>query len=137
MLFEQWHAIFFGGTGIDGALVNDDVALLERLADGDGGFEHRREVRLVGCVDRGRNGDDVEVGLAELFDVRGVEDVGSFEFNVGDFASGVVSGFEGVDAGTVDVEADGLTALAESDGDGEPDVAESYNGDDSVVGHRL
>ncbi len=55
-------ADLLGGAGVDGGLVDDDVALLQGAADGLGGLHERRQVGLVGVVDRRRHGDDVEVG---------------------------------------------------------------------------
>jgi hypothetical protein len=62
-LFEDGDANVFGDAGIDGRLIDDDVALLEGLAEGLRSPSQRLQVGGVAGVDRRGDGDDVEVRL--------------------------------------------------------------------------
>ena len=129
-LFQDGDAVFFGGAGVDGGFVDDDVALLEHLADGLGGLDQRGEVGLLVLVDGGGDGDDEGVAGGEVLQVGGVAEAGGFgEFFVGDLEGGVVAGLEGVDARLVDVEADDGALLGEFDGERQADVAEADDGE--------
>ena len=73
-LFEDRDAVFFGGAGVHRGFVDDDVALLEHLADGLGGLDQRGEVGLLVLVDGGGDGDDEAVVVsAGRFEVTGCE----------------------------------------------------------------
>jgi len=61
--FEDGNAIFFGGARVDRRFVNDDITLLEYLADGFRGFDQRGQVGLVVPVDGSGHGDDEAVAL--------------------------------------------------------------------------
>ena len=62
--FEDGNAVLFGGTRVDRRFVDDDIALLEYLADGFRGLDQRGEVRLVVLVDGRGHGDDEDSCIA-------------------------------------------------------------------------
>ena len=65
LLLENRHAVLLGAAGIDGRLVDDDVALLEHAADGLAGAFERRQHGPVVLADRRRHRDDERVALGE------------------------------------------------------------------------
>ena len=77
MLFEDGHADFFGGAGVDGGFVDDDGALGHDLADGFGGLDQRGEVRAVGLINGGGDGDDEDVAGFEIVGGGGVAEMAS------------------------------------------------------------
>ena len=63
---EDRDAILLGGTGVDCALIDDDVAVLEDLAHDLGGAQERGKIgALVGVNGRG-DGDDVDCRCFEI-----------------------------------------------------------------------
>ena len=82
VFLEHGDAIFLCAARINGWLIDDDVAFVERFSDGLAGFEKRREVGIVESVDWSRDGNDVGVDLLEFFRVgseRKSDFTGSFE----------------------------------------------------------
>jgi hypothetical protein len=97
--FQYGHAVFFGGAGIDRGFVNHDVAFLEHLADGLGGFDQRGEVGLAVLVNRGGHGHDEHVAGLQVVEAGAVAQLaGGLEFVVAHFQRTVVPGLQGVDA---------------------------------------
>ncbi len=66
VLLEDRHALLLGGAGVDGALVDHDVALFERPADDGAGGQQGPEVRLLEAVDRGGHRDDKDNCLPQV-----------------------------------------------------------------------
>ncbi|MOA19857.1 hypothetical protein D3C78_1402640 [compost metagenome] len=98
-LFEHRHADFLGGAGVDGGLVDDDIALLEHLADGLRGLDQRGEVGLLVLVDRRRHGDDERVAGGQVVEAGAIGQPGGFlQLIVADFQGGIVASPERVDA---------------------------------------
>lgn len=129
-LLQHRDAVFLSGAGVDRGFVDDDVALLEHLADGLAGLDQRGEVGLLVLVDGGGDGDDEGVAGGEVLQVGAVLQAGGFaQFFVGDLEGGVVAGLEGVDAGLVDVEADDGALLGEFDRERQADVTEADDGE--------
>ena len=107
MLFQHRYAIFFGTTGVNGGFINDDVALLEHIADRFAGLDEGREVGAFVFVDGCGDGDDVAVAGPQVVKVGGVaEMLGSGEFFLGGFQGEIVAGFKFGNATLVDVETD-------------------------------
>jgi len=139
-LLQHRHAVFFGGTGVDGGFVNDDVALLEHLTDGLAGLDQGGEVGLLVLVDGGGDGDDVGIAGGQVLQAGRVAEAGGFgELFVRDFERGVVAAAQSVDAGLVDIEADNAALLGEFHGERQADVAQAddgeFDGVQSVGGH--
>ena len=65
-LLQNWHALFFGATRIDGRLVNHDVALLESGTNGLRGFQNRTKIRSVRAINGSWNSDNKDIGFFEL-----------------------------------------------------------------------
>ncbi len=63
--FDDGEALFLGDAGIDGAFVDDDVALGDDFADGLAGFDEGCEVRTIIEVDGGGNGDDCSMSVVQ------------------------------------------------------------------------
>ena len=66
MLFEDWHAVFLGTSGIDGGLVNDDVTFFQHFTHGFTGLNEGREVWSLMFVYRRGNGDDIAVTRTQI-----------------------------------------------------------------------
>jgi len=60
-LLKDRYTVFFDGAGINGRLVDDDVARLEHGTDRAGCCDHRAQIRLPHLIDRRRHGDNVEI----------------------------------------------------------------------------
>ncbi len=134
VLFQHGHAVFFCAAGVDGGFVNDDVALLQHLADGFAGLDERGEVRPLVFVDGCGDGDDVAVAALQVVQVGGVAEMfGSGEFFLGGLKGEVVASFEFVDATLVDVEADYGTFAPEFDGKREADITQADDGKFNVL----
>ena len=131
--FQHRHAVFFGRAGIDRRFVNDDVALLQNLADGRRRLDQRREVGALVLVDRRRHGDDIDVAVGEIGEIGGVMQPRRLaQFFVADFERRVMAGFERGDARGVDVETNDLAMLAKFHGQRQADVAEADDGEFDV-----
>ena len=92
---EDGGAVFLGAAGIDGGLVDDQVARLEDLADGGGGLEQGREVGTLVLIHRGGDGDDEEAAGAQSLRVTGYGQVpGGGQFLGRGLAGAVAAGLE-------------------------------------------
>jgi hypothetical protein len=117
-------------AGIDGRLVDDDVALLERFADGLGRTHHRGEVGDVVAVDRRRDGDDEERRVRKLRRIGRHLELALLEDVLRDLVVPVVAARELRHLARVDVEADGSRELRrERERDRQPNVSEPYDRD--------
>ncbi|MCY1428316.1 hypothetical protein D9M71_441960 [compost metagenome] len=133
-LLEHRHADFLGGAGVNGGFVDDDIALLEHLADGLRGLHQRGEVGLLVLVDRGRHGDDERIAGGKVVEVRAIgQPAGVLQLFVADLQGGIVTGPERGDALLADVEARHRAMLAEFNGERQADVAEADDGEFDVV----
>ena len=125
-LFEHRNAIFFRRAGIHGRFVDDDIALLQGLADGLGRFNQRREIGALVLVYRRRHGDDEEVAIGEIGKFgREAQTVSFVQLFVADFQRRVATGFERFDAPRVDVKTNDRTFLTEFHGQRQADIAET------------
>ena len=76
--FEHGHAVFLGGAGIDGALVDNEIARLQHRAHGFGGADQGGQVGPLVHVNRGRHGHDVDVAVRKVGDVSRKAQAGRF-----------------------------------------------------------
>jgi hypothetical protein len=132
---DQRPAKVLGDAGIDGALVDDDrrVGGIDQAGDGLGRREQRPEIGAVGLVDRGRRGDDIDVGTARLH-----AEVGDLEPGAGEqlglhLAGAVVAASELRHPGRIDVEADRVEMRREPHRERQADIAEADDGDPWVL----
>ncbi len=111
-LFQHRYADFFSRTGIDGRLVNDDVASLKRLAYGLAGLNQRRHVRAVGLVYRCRYSDNEDMANLEVVKLAAEMQLGSlFELIRAAFKRVILAGLELLNALLIDVKTQNRTAL--------------------------
>ena len=135
--FQHGHAVFFGGAGVDGGFVDDDVAFLEHLADGLRGLDQRRQVGLFVVVDGRGHGDDEDVAGGQIGGIGAVLHAGGFKhFFVRDFQRGVVAGLQGGNARLVNVEAQYVALFGEFDGQRQTNVAQADDGEFDLVESR-
>ena len=64
--FDDGEAFLLGDAGVDGALVDDDVAAGDDLAHHLGGADEGPEVGAVVVVDGRGHGDDVDVAIFDI-----------------------------------------------------------------------
>ena len=122
--FQFGDADFFGGAGVDGGFVDDDVARLEHASNGLAGLDEWGQVRLHGVIDRGGDGDDEDAAVAQVGGLAGVAQLaGGLELFGRGFECGVVALAQFVNAMRVDVEADNRANAAKFHGQREADVA--------------
>ena len=127
---QDRDAGFLGAAGVDGGFVDHRVAGLEHLADGLAGLDQRGQVRAPGGVDRGGNGDDVDVAGRDVLQLVGEGQAGGLGQQLRlHFQGGVVALAQFGDAAGVDVEADGVVPLAEFHRQRQADIAQSDDGD--------
>jgi hypothetical protein len=65
------HADFLGAAGVNGGLVDHDVAALQYLAHRGAGLFERRQVGTLVIVDRGRHGHDEHAAAPQFAKARG------------------------------------------------------------------
>ena len=95
--------------------------------------DERAQVGALGLIDRGGNGDNVEVGVLQTRDVGGIGDLcGLREFLLGHLASAVDALTELGDTFLVNVEAEHRKMPGEIDGEREPDIAEADHANSHV-----
>ncbi|MNQ39636.1 hypothetical protein D3C85_532630 [compost metagenome] len=132
--FQHRHAIFFGGAGIHGGFIDDDVAALEHRADRFAGLDQRGQVGLLVFVDGGGNGHDEHVRLAEFGAVGGVAQLSGFgQLFVADFQRVVVARLQGVNTARIDIKPDDRTLLAELHRQGQTDVAQAHDSEFHIL----
>mmetsp|Transcript_39155 Transcript_39155/g.91820 ORF Transcript_39155/g.91820 Transcript_39155/m.91820 type:complete len:403 (+) Transcript_39155:568-1776(+) len=126
LALQHRDADLFGGAGVDGALIDDDRALLHVAADAGGRADQRAEVGDVGLVHRSGHSHDDDVGLGQHLRVVGVDRVGGgLDFGVAQFTARVGAALAGLDLVLRDVEADGAHLLAELHHQRQAHVAEA------------
>ena len=132
-LLHHREAFFLGDTGIDGALVDDDIAPGDHLADSLGRAPQGLQVRAVVFVHRRRNGHDIEIAVAHLLQVRRAAETmlvdGFLQEFVGHLEGGVVTGHERFHALTVHVKADGGIFRGKEPRKRQADIAEADHAD--------
>ncbi len=135
-LFDDGDALVFGHAGIDGGLIDDDVALADHLAHGGAGAVQGAQVGVVVGIDGGGDGDDVEVAVDDVLEPGGAAEAvvrdGILQQVVGDFEGGVVAGHQRIHAPLVHVEAHGRELRGEEPGQGQAHVAEADDADFGV-----
>ena len=135
------HQILLGDAGVDRRLIDHDVAFRDDAAHRFGGAPEGLEVGTVVVVDGGGDGDNVEVGVADIVKVGGAAETviaeGVLEELVADLEGGVVAGVEGVDALAVQVVADCRELCGKQAGEGQADVAQTNHANFYVFIHYL
>ena len=133
-LLHHREALFLGDAGVDGALVDDDIAPGNHFADGLGGAPERFQVRTIVLVHRRRNGHDIEI--AYFLQVRRAAETvfvdGFLQEFVGHFESGVVTGHERFHALAVHVKADGGIFRGKEPRKRQADIAEADHADPGI-----
>ena len=125
-----------GDAGIDGRLVDHDVALLEMRADRRRGALERLQIGLLAGVDRRRNGHDVEVRGGEILRIGGEFQPRRLERGRIDLARPVVAPGQFGDPPCIDVESDdGRTGAGKGRGDRQADIAQADHAD-AFAGQR-
>ena len=127
---EDRHADFLGAAGIDGRLEDDDVALLQHLADRLARPLDRRQVGSLVLVDRRRHRDDEDLQSARS-SIRVVKVSCFADAQLAPVTSSVLSWprLSSGDRARLDVETDGSEVLAELDGERQADIAETDDAD--------
>ena len=132
--FQHRDADLFGGTRVNGGLVDHHVARLEYPAHGFAGFDERGHVGAVGFVDGRWHRDDEDFRLLEPLGVAAVTQMrGRLQFVWAAFKGVVQARLQLSDACGVDVEPHDGTVLAEFNGQGQANVAEADDGDGFVL----
>ena len=99
--------------------------------------DERAQIWALGLIDRGRNGDDVEIRVLEARDVGGVGDLrGVREFLLGHLAGAVEALAELGHALLVDVEAEHGKMPGEIDGERQPDIAKADHANSYILEGR-
>lgn len=126
---QHRHAVFLGGAGVDGGLVDHDVAFFQGIADGLGGADQGRQVRPAVPVDGGGHGDDVDVAVLEVVGVGAEGQAAGFrQLLIGHFQGAVVAVLQGADTPGVDVEPHHRAVFTKFHGQRQADVAEADHG---------
>ena len=129
-LRQQRPADVFGDTRVDRRLIDDDVALLEHLADRLARLDDGREIGAVVDVDGRGHRHHEEGGLLQLRGVGGDVERDALERGRVDLSRAIEARRELLHLRFVDVEADGAGELPrEPQRDGKPDVAKPDDGD--------
>ena len=133
-LFQHRHAIFFDTAGVNGAFVDDDIALLQYLSDGFTGAVKRRQVRAVVLVNGGGNGYDENGGIPDLLRIIGEGEACCRPelFRLA-FLCGIDPVPEGVQTGFFDIESAGVIFFSESDRQRQPHISQPDHGDLQVI----
>ncbi len=135
-LFKDRPALVLGAARIDGGFVNDDIALLQRLADGARGGVNGAQVRYKRIVDRRRHRHDEEVRLLQILHVCGDVKIERAQLFGGDFARPVLALAQFSHARSVDFEADnGKSGARKRDGGRQTNVAQADNSDAAACVH--
>src|SRR5690606_19154724 len=126
VLFEDGNAVFLGSAGVHRGFVDDDVALLEHLADGFTGLDQRAQGGPLVLVDGRGDGDDVDVAGSKVGGAgAAAQAAGLAQFSVGDLQRGIVTGIERANALLIDVEAEDLAVFGEFNRQRQADVTEA------------
>ena len=92
-LLQHRDAVLLSGAGVDRGFVDDDVALLQHLADGLAGLDQGRQIGAFVLVDRGRDRDNEDVAGGEFLRIGGVaQPLGFAHLVVSDLERAVVPG---------------------------------------------
>jgi len=138
LALEDRNADFLGGARIHGRLEHHGRPGLHVTADQRGGAGQRREIRLVGAVDRGRYRDDDGIGgiqarrIGRECELRRRSQVGSRDFPAGIDAAAVMR-----DLGGGQIEAERPAPLAECDCQWQTNVPESDYCNDCFCMHFI
>lgn len=134
MPLQHGNADFLGGAGVDRRFVDDRGALFQAPGHCFRGIDQRPKVGIVRGIDGRRHGDNDEIRVSEQGGVGGeLEPVRRAKLVGGNFARGVDSSPEGIDPCCRIVVAQGAEALAELDGQRQPDIAQADHGDGFLV----
>lgn len=129
-LLEDRDAVFLSGAGVYRGFIDDDVALLQDLANGLGGLDQRGEIGALVLVDRRWDGDDEDIAGGEVLRIGGIaQALRLAHLFVRDFERAVVTRAQCVDTRPVDVEAENVALLGEFDCEWQADVAKADDGE--------
>ena len=110
-LLDNGDAVILGDTGINGGLIDYDIALGDDLTNSGGGTDKRGEVGVVVTVHGSGNGNDIEVAVADFLNVGGAYEAvivdGVLQEVVGNLEGGIMACHEGINTCLVHVETDG------------------------------
>src|ERR1022692_4061195 len=127
---QNGNANFFRTAGVNGRLVDHDVALVEYLPDRFAGTNQRRQFRPLEFVDRCRHRHDHDAARLEILQARRkFEARGRPQFLRTGLPSRVAAGLELANPFRLNVEADGVKMLAELQRQWQAYVAETYDPD--------
>ncbi len=134
---KQRRAFLFDGARINGRFVDHDVAALERAADRSGRGEDRTEIGTARRIDRGRNGDDVEIRRRQCRRIVGIDQRRMRQVRLFHFARAVDAGAQFLDPFAVDVETDHRGAGSrKGDRHRQADIAEPDYGNLALMRHQ-
>ena len=106
-LLQHRDAVFLGCAGIDGRFVDDDVALLQHLADRRRRADQPAKIGALMVVDRRRHCNDVDVATGQIVDIGRIFQLSGFgKLFAAELARLVMALSEHGDPAFVDVEAD-------------------------------
>jgi hypothetical protein len=89
VLFKQGYAVFFGAAGVNGRFIDDIITFFKDPADRLRGFQHRRKIGELVLINGGGNGNNMEMGLPEIFRIGGEMNVTTFKIGRFQFPAGI------------------------------------------------
>lgn len=132
-LLYDGDAVVLGDTGIDGGLIDYDIAFADDFTYGGAGTDEGSEVGVVVCIDRSGNGNDIEVAVLDFLNVGGADKTvilnGVLKDVVGYFKRCIVTCHKSLTALGIHVETYGLIFCAEKTGEGKTDVTQADDTD--------
>ena len=118
-----------GRAGIDRAFQDHDCARRHRAADRPAGGAHGRQIGDLVAIDRGRDGDDVDVMADQERAVGGQLERRRAERFGGDFPGSIVAGAQLADSLRIMVVAGRRAMPGERHGQRQADIAQAHHGD--------
>ncbi len=126
LFFDNRDAGFLGHARINRGLENNDCPFCQILSDKTGSAFNRRKVRRMVVIDRCRNRNDDEFRFPESFRICGKFHRCFSDRLVADLVCGVDAVLVFLNLRFIEVEADNLDLLRESNRDRHPDIAKAY-----------
>lgn len=138
-LLDHGDTLVFGDAGIDGRLIDDDIARSDDASDCLAGSVERREVGIIVLVDGCGNGYHIEVAVADVVDICGASEAVVVDRIaqqvVTHLKGGIVAGHQRLDAAGVHVEPDSGIFRREKPGQRQTDIAQSDNAYSDIFFH--
>ena len=126
VLFQHGDAHLFGGTRVDGRLIDHRRATLHVGTDDLAGRDQRREIGQACRIDRRRHGHDDHIGLTQLLRiVRDLQLLGQIEITALDLAGHVVVLLQTGNLRFRHVETDRIEVFSKLDGQGQANVSQT------------